>query len=159
MGARICWCPWQDSNLHLTRFERAALPVGLHGHWCAERDLNSHCSRSERDASCQLGYRRVVIRIGARCIDSNAHLSRYKPEALPVELNGHDAGKLPPASFVIIFLAETRAVGRAYGSRGALMLRERRPARFIHSEPKMRSKSSSTRTTMSRAMSGLAISV
>src|SRR6516165_6739264 len=117
MGARICWCPWQDSNLHLTRFERAALPVGLHGHWCAERDLNSHCSRSERDASCQLGYRRVVIRIGARCIDSNAHLSRYKPEALPVELNGHDAGKLPPASFVIIFLAETRAVGRAYGSR------------------------------------------
>src|ERR1700730_5353926 len=30
----------------------------------------------------------------------------------------------------IIILAETRAVGRSYGSRGALMLRERRPARL-----------------------------
>ena len=32
--------------------------------WCARRDSNSHCSRSERDASCQLGYRRMVLSAG-----------------------------------------------------------------------------------------------
>ena len=31
-------------------------------------------------------------RIGARSIELNVHLSRYKPEALPVELCGHGAG-------------------------------------------------------------------
>jgi hypothetical protein len=59
----------------------------------------------------------------------------------------------------IIILAETRAVGRSYGSRGALMLRGRRPARFNHSEPKIRSKSVSTRAAMSRVMSGFSIVV
>ena len=59
----------------------------------------------------------------------------------------------------IIILAETRAVGRSYGSRGALMLRERRPAQFNHSEPKIRSKSASARATMSRVMSGFSMAV
>lgn len=31
-------------------------------------------------------------RIGARSIELNVHLSRYKPEALPVELCGYGAG-------------------------------------------------------------------
>src|SRR5262249_50277220 len=31
---------------------------------------------------------------------------------------------------LVILLAETRVVGRSYGSRGALMLRERRPVRI-----------------------------
>src|ERR1700720_935831 len=34
----------------------------------------------------------------------------------------------------IIILAETRAVGRSYGSRGALMQRERRPVRSFRAE-------------------------
>jgi site-specific DNA recombinase len=33
--------------------------------WRARRDSNSHCSRSERDASCQLGYRRMVLSAGS----------------------------------------------------------------------------------------------
>ena len=60
---------------------------------------------------------------------------------------------------LVIFLAETRAVGRSYGSRGALMLRERRPARFNHSEPKIRSKSAPARATMSRVTSGFSMAV
>jgi hypothetical protein len=35
-----------------------------------------------------------------------------------------------PYRGLVVVLAETRAVGRSYGSRGALMLRERRPVRF-----------------------------
>ncbi len=102
------------------------------------------------------------------------HLSRYKPEALPIELYGHGAGRRDQTSglrftraalyqlsyaSLDIFLAETRAVGRSYGSRGALMHRERRPVRFNQSEPKIRSKSASARATMSRVTSGLAMAV
>ena len=113
-------------------------------------------------------------RIGARSIESNVHLSRYKPEALPIELCGRGAGRRDQTSglrftraalyqlsyaSLVIFLAETRAVGRSYGSRGALMLRERRPARFDHSEQKIRSKSASTRAMISRVTLGFAMVV
>src|SRR5439155_21582788 len=81
--------------------------------WCVGRDSNPHYLPSEGSASCQLGYRRkkwcspqvsnlplrltkaatclMIERseIGARSIELNVHLSRYKPEALPVELCGH----------------------------------------------------------------------
>jgi hypothetical protein len=82
----------------------------LSASWCAGRDSNPHCLPSEGSASCQLGYRRkkspqvsnlplrltkavtclMIERsvIGARSIELNVHLSRYKPEALPVELCG-----------------------------------------------------------------------
>src|SRR5215813_2736628 len=35
-------------------------------------------------------------RIGARSIELNVHLSRYKPEALPIELCGHCARRACP---------------------------------------------------------------
>jgi hypothetical protein len=90
--------------------------LGFAGNWCVGRDSNPHCLPSEGSASCQLGYRRKKMvlpaslelasppyqsgdlphdreeRIGARSIELNVHLSRYKPEALPVELCGHGAG-------------------------------------------------------------------
>ena len=43
-------------------------------------------------ALCRMSQESCNYETGARCIDSNAHLSRYKPEALPIELNGHGAG-------------------------------------------------------------------
>jgi hypothetical protein len=93
--------------------------------WCAGRDSNPHCLPSEGSASCQLGYRRKKLvlpaslelasppyqsgdlphdreeRIGARSIESNVHLSRYKPEALPVELCGRVRRACPVHAFEI----------------------------------------------------------
>src|SRR3954451_18231501 len=41
-------------------------------------------------------------RIGARSIESNVHLSRYKPEALPVELCGRARGACPVRAFEML---------------------------------------------------------
>ena len=53
--------------------------------WCSPQDSNLPF-RLTKAVSCRMNERSAI---GARSIELNVHFSRYKPEALPVELCGH----------------------------------------------------------------------
>jgi hypothetical protein len=115
-AATAAWCMWKDSNLHCAGFEAAASAVGHHMRIGAPGEIRTHTARvlsamppavglpargapyRLRSCVCALPKRCPAIERrerGARSIESNVHLSRYKPEALPVELCGRSgAGSL-----------------------------------------------------------------
>ena len=108
--------PRRASNPHFPAFKAGPLPVGLRGRIGAPGGIRTRTVfllREAPPASWATDAKMVLPaslelasppyqsgdlphdreeRIGARSIELNVHLSRYKPEALPVELCGHGAG-------------------------------------------------------------------
>ena len=147
-GARI-GAPRRTRTCNMPLLRRPPLPIGLPAR--TRGRLRTCTVRRLRPGLFRLGYAGELVRserLELPCLATTA--SKTVVSAFPPRAHG--------VAFRF-FLAETRAVGRSYGSRGALMLRERQPALFNHSEPKMRSKSASTRAMISRVTSVFAIVV
>src|SRR3954447_2138692 len=86
------WCVGRDSNPHFFLL-REAPPAS----WATDAKMVLPASLELASPPYQSGdlpHHREE-RIGARSIELNVHLSRYKPEALPVELCGHARAGLP----------------------------------------------------------------